>query len=134
VNRLVDAAGNLSTLEAKPIKKRAPVVSSKIWLPRWFFIDLYRCCHSRHQPNAAWDVVEVDAHRYTLREANPREDRIYRGEAGQVRLRIWHIDAAGYASYMPQNDFPVPHQFDRCAVSLANFSQVCLLEIGVDPK
>ncbi len=53
----------------------------------------------------------------TLREADPGEDRIYRGKTGRIRLSVWHIDAAGDALDVPTNDFTVVHQLDRSEVS-----------------
>ena len=58
-------------------------------------VDLHGSCHSDHQPEAIRDMIDVDAHRHALRKAHPSEDRIYRGEACLIRLRVRDVDAIG---------------------------------------
>jgi hypothetical protein len=42
-------------------------------------IDLHGTRHAGHQADAIQYLIDVDAHRRTLRKAHPGEDRIYRG-------------------------------------------------------
>ena len=58
--------------------------------------------------------------RNALREAQPGEDRVHRGEPFLVRLCIGEINPAGNAADMAANDLPVGHRFDAGRVVLVD--------------
>ena len=82
----------------------------------------------------ARDFIDIDAHRDTLSEADPGKDRIDRGEALPVWLRVGDVDAARQAANMTANDLAVAHQPDAGWVAFADRAEIGLLEIAVDPK
>jgi len=59
------------------------------------------------QPHAIRYLIDVDAHGHALSEAHPGEDRVDRGDALLVGLRICDIDATGNAADMAANDLAV---------------------------
>jgi hypothetical protein len=58
-------------------------------------IDLHGSRHASHEADAIRHLIDVDTHRHALRKPHPSEDRIYRGEACLIRLRVRDVDAIG---------------------------------------
>jgi len=98
------------------------------------WIDLHGRRHAGHQANAIRHLIDVDVHRHALGEPHPGEDRVDRGEALQVGLRVRDIDGARDAADMAANDLAVAHQLDAGGVALVDPLEHGLLEIAVDPE
>ena len=74
----------------------------------------------------------MHAHRYALREAHPREDRVDGRDPLIVGLRVRDVDCAGDAVDVPTRDLTVAHQLDLGRIAHTDRSKVRLLEISVD--
>src|SRR5258707_11474359 len=76
----------------------------------------------------------MNAHRDTLRQTPPGEDRVDRRQALPVGLRVGDIDAAGEAADMAVNKLLVPHQLDRGGIAFVDRAQIGFLQITGDPE
>jgi hypothetical protein len=63
-------------------------------------IDLHGGRHSCRQDHTLGHLIDVDAHRNTLGQANPGEDWVDVGEPLPVGLRVCDVDAARDAADM----------------------------------
>src|SRR5258707_6036034 len=99
--RTDDGADGLS----RPLRSRSP--HDLVHRTRRSRIDLHRSGHSGCKSHTGWDLIDDDAHREALRQANPGEDRVDGGEALPIGLRVRDVDAPGYAADMAANDLVV---------------------------
>src|SRR4030081_2800908 len=97
-------------------------------------IDLHGSRHPRHEADAIRHLIDVDTPRHPLQKPHPSEDRIHRGEACLIRLRVRNVDATGDAADMATNELAVAHQLDGCRIALLDPSKTGLLEVAVDPE
>src|SRR5260370_30391965 len=97
-------------------------------------IDLHGRRHPCREDHTLWHLIDVDAHRYALRQAHPGEDRVDVGEPLPVGLRVCDVDAAGAAADMAANDLVIAHQFDAGRVAYRDRPEIGLLEIALDPE
>jgi hypothetical protein len=80
--------------------------------------------HSGRQHDTWWHHIDMHAHRYALREAHPREDRVDGRDALIVGLRVRDVDRAGNAVDVTAHDLCVAHQLDLGRIADANGSEV----------
>ena len=80
------------------------------------------------------DMLYVDPNRDALRKPHPGEDWVDIGKPLPVGLRVRDVDGAGDAVDMAADDLGIAHQFDACWIADADWSEIGLLEITVDPE
>src|SRR5258706_16069930 len=97
-------------------------------------IDLHGGGHASDQAYAIGHLIDCDAYRHALREPDPGEDRIYRGEPRPIRLCVRDVDATSDAADMAPNQLAVAHQLDGCRVALVDPGETRLLEVTVNPE
>ena len=79
-------------------------------------------------------LVDMDADRDALGQAHPGEDRVDGRDPLPVGLRVRHVDGAGDAVDVTEQDLAVAHELDAGRIADADRSEVRLLEIAVDPE
>src|SRR3954471_12076223 len=92
------------------------------------YIDLHGGGHPRCKHHAFGHRVDMDAHRDTLGQPHPGEDRVDIGDPLPVGLRVGDIDRAGDAVDMAAHDYGIAHQLDLGRVADMDRVDVGLLE------
>ena len=100
----------------------------------WSRIDLDGGGHTSSKNHARRHLIEMDADRNALGQADPGEDRVDCCKSFLVGLRVRDVDAARDAVDVPPNDLAVAHQLDAGRVTRADSVEIGFLEVAVDPE
>ena len=74
--------------------------------------DLDRRGDAGHQLHPLRNGIDVNFNRDTLCQPHPGEDRIDRGDAQLIGLRVWHVDRASDALHMPGDHRGITEQLE----------------------
>src|SRR5208337_1981336 len=97
-------------------------------------VDLDGCGHAGDQANAIGDLIDFDADRHALSEADPGEHRVDVREPLLIGVCIRDVDGPRDAAHVAANNLAMAHQFELCGIAFVDGGQLSFLEIGVDPK
>jgi hypothetical protein len=75
-------------------------------------VDFHGGRHAGGESHALGYMVDMDAHRDTLRQTHPGEDRVDPRETSRAGLRIRDVDAARDAVYVTADELAVAHQLE----------------------
>ena len=97
-------------------------------------IDLNRRGHAGNQANAIRDLIDLDADRHALSEADPGEYRVDVREPLLIGVCIRDVNGPRNAADVAANDLAIAHQFDLGGIAFADGGELRFLEIGVNPE
>src|SRR5262249_42927596 len=91
-------------------------------------------CHAGCKHDAGRHLIDMHANRDALRETYPRKDRVDTRDPLTRGLSVRDVDRARDAVDVTAHDLTVAHQLDLSRIADADGSDVCFLEISVDPE
>src|SRR3981189_2794466 len=97
-------------------------------------VDFNRGGHSSGKDDIGGHLIDMDANRDALGQADPGEDGIDGSNSLTVGLGVRDVVCAGDAVDVATHYLAVAHQFDLSRVAHADRSKGRLLKISVDPE
>jgi hypothetical protein len=97
-------------------------------------IDLDCRGHAGNQANSFRDLIDLDADRHALSEANPGKYRVDVRDPLMIGVCIRDVNGPRDPAHVAANDLAIAHQFDLGGIAFADGGELRLLETGVDPE
>src|SRR5208337_5188766 len=97
-------------------------------------IDLDSRGHTGNQANAIGNLIDLDADRHALSEADPGEYWVDVCDPLVIGVCIGDVNGPRDAAHFAANDLSIAHQFDLGGIAFADRGELRLLEIGANPE